>query len=173
LQSWDSEIFVLDATAFYQGFPLRVNRKCITTELIVREVSHLMKDLCPINLLIEAKKICVERPKEKTVSYTRSMSTRIGDSKISPSDISVVALAVDHRGTIVSDDHRVCNLSTIMSVPCLQLSSSGIKTLRKWTKYCRVCAKKYSYDENTCLICGSLLRVRFRDKNLASRRFHI
>ena len=169
MQSWVSEIFVLDATAFYQGFPLRMNRKCVTTELVVREVSHLMKELCPITLLIEAKKIYVADPKDKTVSYTKFMSTKIGDSKISPSDVSVIALAVDLRGTIVSDDNRVFNLATIMSVPCLQLSASGTKTIRKWTKYCKICAKKYSYYEKTCLICGNSLRVRFRDKNIARR----
>lgn len=166
MQSWGSETLVLDATAFYQGFPLRTNRKCVTTDLVVSEVSHLMKELCPIPLLIEAKKIYVTQPIDKTVSHTKSMATKIGDSKISPSDVSVIALAVDLGGTIVSDDNRVFNLATIMSVPCLQLSSSGTKTIRKWSKYCRVCAKRYSYYENTCLICGNSLRVRFRDKNI-------
>jgi endoribonuclease Nob1 len=173
LQSWDSDVFVLDATAFYQGFQLRANRKCITTELIVEEVSHLKKDLCPMNFLIEAQKISVIRPKEETVSYTRSVAAKIGDSKISPSDVSVIALAIDYGGTVVSDDHRVCNLASILSIPCLKLSNMGIKTVRKWTKYCRVCSKKHSYYENVCSICGNPLRVKYRDKKIADKHISI
>lgn len=169
MQSWDSDVFVLDATAFYQGFPLRANCKCITTELIVEEVSHLKKDLCPINFLIEAQKISVMRPKGETVSYIRSVATKIGDSKISPSDISVIALAIDYGGTVVSDDKRVCNLASTLSIPCLNLSNMGIRAVRKWTKYCSVCAKKHSYNENICSICGNQLVVRYRDKKIADK----
>ncbi len=169
MQSWDSDVFVLDATAFYQGFPLRANCKCITTELIVEEVSHLKKNVCSINFLIEAQKISVMRPKDETVSYTRSVATRIGDSKISPSDLSVVALAIDYGGTVVSDDNRVRNLATTLSISCLNLSDMGIRAVRKWTKYCRVCAKKHSYNENICSICGNQLRVNYSDKKIADK----
>ena len=169
MQSWDSDVFVLDATAFYQGFALRANCKCITTELIVEEVSHLKKDLCPINFLIEAKKISVIRPKDKTVNYIRSVATKIGDSKISPSDVSVIALAIDNGGTVVSDDNRVCNLASTLSISYLNLSNMGIRAVRKWTKYCRVCAKKHSCNENFCSICGNQLRVRYKDKKIADK----
>jgi len=109
------------------------------------------------------------RPKDETVSYTRSVATRIGDSKISPSDVSVVALAIDYGGTVVSDDNRVRNLATTLSISCLNLSDMGIRAVRKWTKYCRVCAKKHSYDENICSICGNQLRVNYRDKKIADK----
>jgi len=109
------------------------------------------------------------RPKDETVSYTRSVANRIGDSKISPSDVSVVALAIDYGGTVVSDDNRVRNLATTLSISCLNLSDMGIRAVRKWTKYCRVCAKKHSYDENICSICGNQLRVNYRDKKIADK----
>lgn len=169
MQSWDSDVFVLDATAFYQGFHLRANSKCITSELIVKEVSHLKKDFFQISFLIEAQKIYVMQPKEDTVSYVRSVANSIGDSRVSPSDVSVIALAIDYSGTIVSDDHRVCNLASILSISCLKLSNIGIKRIRKWTKFCRECAKQYLYNERICSVCGNSLSVRYRDKKIADR----
>lgn len=167
MHNWDSEIFVLDATAFYQGFHLRCDRKCITTDLILKEVSHIKKDYFPINFLIEAQKLTIAHPKQDTVNFVKSVVKTIGDSSISSSDISVLALASDQGGTLISDDNRICNLAQFLSISFLKLSGKSIKGIRRWTKFCRECGRQYSFNECICSICGKHLSVRYRERKSA------
>ncbi len=154
----------MDATAFYQGFHLRCDRKCITTDLILKEVSHIKNDYFPIDFLLETHKLFIARPKQDTVHFVNSMVKTIGDSTISTSDISILALASDTHGTIISDDNRVCNLAQLLSIPFLKLSGKSTKGIRKWTKFCRECGKQYPSKEPTCSICGNRLSVRYRER---------
>ena len=125
MQGSASDIFVLDATAFYQGFHLRVSEKCITTDQIVNEVSHIRKNISLMSFLIEGQKISILEPKQESINRVKTMARQIGDSKISGPDISVISLAIDYGGTIVSDDYRVCNLAKIMC--CSHLESGQLR----------------------------------------------
>lgn len=154
----------MDATAFYQGFHLRCDRKCITTDLILKEVSHIKNDYFPINFLLETHKLFIAQPKPDTVDFVNSMVRTIGDSSISSSDISILALASDTHGTIISDDNRVCNLAQLLSISFLKLTGKSTKGIRKWTKFCRECGKQYSFKESICSICGNCLSVRYRER---------
>jgi rRNA maturation endonuclease Nob1 len=167
LQGSASDIFVLDATAFYQGFHLRTSEKCITTELIINEVSHIRKNISLMSFLIEGQKISILEPKQESVDRVKTVARQIGDSKISAPDISVISLAIEYGGTIVSDDYRVCNLAHVLCVPTWNLASYGIKGIRKWTKFCKECRKQYSSNASSCSICGNSLSVRYRERKLS------
>jgi len=154
----------LDATAFYQGFHLRVSEKCITTDQIINEVSHIRKNISLMSFLIEGQKISILEPKQESINRVKTIARQIGDSKISGPDISVISLAIDYGGTIVSDDYRVCNLAKIMCVHTFNLASHGIKGIRRWTKLCKECKKQYSANASSCSICGNSLSVRYRER---------
>lgn len=164
MQGSASDIFVLDATAFYQGFHLRVSEKCITTDQIINEVSHIRKNISLMSFLIEGQKISILEPKQESINRVKTIARQIGDSKISGPDISVISLAIDYGGTIVSDDYRVCNLAEVMCIRTWNLASYGIKGIRKWTKFCKECRKQYSSSASSCSICGNSLSVRYRER---------
>ncbi|MDP9197458.1 MAG: hypothetical protein M3O24_02715 [Thermoproteota archaeon] len=168
MQSSASDIFVLDATAFYQGFHLRVSEKCITSDLIMNEVSHIGKNISLMSFLIEGQKISVLEPKQESVNRVKTMAEQVGDSRISASDISIISLAIDYGGTVVSDDYRVSNLAHILRVPTKNLASHGIRGIRKWTKFCNECRKQYPSSASSCSICGNSLSVRYRERKLSN-----
>jgi len=159
--------FALDATAFYQGFHLRSNGTCITTELVFEEISHIQEKFSILESLISSNKIMVLEPNEETVKMIKSVITQIGESSLSNADISIIALAKEFNVTLVTDDFAVCNLAKTLSIELLNLGTKGIKDTRKWIKFCKSCGKGYPPTQMVCSLCGNKLRIRF--KKLSSK----
>lgn len=154
--------FALDATAFYQGFHLHSDSRCITTGLVFEEISHIQEKLSVLESLISNKKIMILEPSEDSIRKVRSIITQIGETRLSDADISIVALAKEFNATLVTDDFAVCNLAKTLSINLLNLGTKGIKDRRKWVRFCKSCGRGYPPTQTICSLCGNKLRVRYK-----------
>jgi UPF0271 protein len=154
--------FALDATAFYQGFHLHSNSVCITTGLVFEEISHIQKMLSVLESLILNERIRICEPSKETLKMIKSSIKRIGETRLSNADISIIALAKEFNVPLVTDDFAICNLAKTLSIELLNLGTKGIKDSRKWIKFCKSCGKGYPSTQTVCSLCGNKLRVRFK-----------
>ncbi|MBR7124591.1 MAG: nucleic acid-binding protein [Candidatus Methanomethylophilaceae archaeon] len=89
---------------------------------------------------------------------------KTGDlGRLSPVDMSVIALALDVDGTVLSDDFSILNVCTVMGIPNRSVGTKGIKKVEKWNYQCIGCKKWYKERSNECPICGSPMKS-FRKK---------
>ena len=103
---------------------------------------------------------CTEASMEKV----REVARKSGDlGRLSPVDMSVIALAIDVEGTVLSDDFSILNVCTVMGIPNRSVGTKGIKKVEKWNYQCIGCKKWYKERSNECPICGSPMKS-FRKK---------
>lgn len=103
----------------------------------------------------------------RTSDHTHESEERVveaakksGDhGRLSPVDISVLALALDTGGTILSDDYSIQNVSRIMGIPFRPVGMEGIKKVEKWNYQCKGCGKWYKEKMDDCPVCGSEMRA--------------
>ena len=92
----------------------------------------------------------------------KSIITKIGETRLSKADISIIALAKESNATLVTDDFAICNLAKTLAIELLNLGTKGIKDTRKWIKFCKSCGKGYPPSQKVCSLCGNKLRIRFK-----------
>ena len=78
--------------------------------------------------------------------------------RLSPVDITVLALALDVNGTVMTDDYSIQNTARIMGIPYRAVGQTGITKVEKWNYQCIGCGKWYKEKMPDCPICGSQLR---------------
>jgi UPF0271 protein len=163
LSSSDSSEFVLDSSAFYAGIPFQSSKKCFTTATVYDEVKHIRRSYSPLEALIDAGNLIIMQPEKSSLNKVISSANETGDRrKLSPADISVIALAFQLRKTLISDDYAVGNVATSLKIPVKTLTFKGISELRRWVSFCKACGKAYESEISMCRICGSRLRRRFK-----------
>jgi UPF0271 protein len=173
LKNSDSKVeskYALDATAFYQGFHLHTMDTCLTTGLVFDEISHIQYKTSSLDVLMLAKRIVIHEPIASTATLVKLVAKRMGESRLSEADVSILALAKDYNAVLVSDDFAISNLAKSLSIELLNLGTKGIRERKKWIKYCGICGKGYSPTQSVCSLCGNKLRVRYKKlkgKNLA------
>jgi UPF0271 protein len=99
---------------------------------------------------------CTKTSVEK-VLRTAKISGDLG--KLSRVDITVLALAVDTGGTILTDDYSIQNVSRIMGIPFRPVGKEGIKKVEKWNYKCLGCGKWFKEKTDECPICGSGMKA--------------
>ena len=94
-----------------------------------------------------------------SVSKVNAASLKSGDAgRLSDVDVSVVALAVDLNGTVLTDDFSIQNVCKIMGIEYRPVVTEGIKEIGKWSYRCNGCGKWYKEKMNDCRICGYGMR---------------
>ena len=163
MSSSDSSEFVLDASAFYAGIPFQSSKKCFTTAAVYDEVKHIRRSYSPLEALIDAGNLIIMQPEKGSLNKVMASANETGDRrKLSSADISVIALALQLRKTLISDDYAVGNVATSLNIPVKTLAFKGISELRRWVSFCKACGNSYESYISVCKICGSQLRRRFK-----------
>jgi len=163
LSSWDSSEFVLDASAFYAGIPFQSSKKCFTTTSVYDEVKHIRRSYSVLEALIDAGNLIIMQPEKSSLNKVIVSAEETGDRrKLSSADISIIALALQLRRTLISDDYAIGNVATFLKIPVKSLAFKGIKELRRWVSFCKACGHAYNSYVSVCRICGSRLRHRFK-----------
>jgi UPF0271 protein len=99
-------------------------------------------------------------PTDAALEKVKEAATKTGDiGRLSPVDITVLALAVDVGGEVLSDDYSIQNTARAMGIPCRGVGQAGITRKEKWNYQCTGCGKWYKEKLDECPICGSPLRA--------------
>ena len=163
MKNLDSNIFILDSSAFYAGFYRSLYSKFYTTTSILQEIKHLLKSSITIDLLISSGALVVQDPTKESVDKIIYTANLLGDiKKLSQADISIISLAYQLNRILVSDDYSILNVSNFLKIKTISLGNDGIIELRKWKNFCKTCRKQYSSSIRECTICGNLTKRSYK-----------
>ena len=131
------------------------------------EIERVDKDRA---LLIEGVRLHWRSPSEQALQRAREAAQETGDiSGLSDVDMDVLAVALEHRAIIVTDDHRIQNVAGRFGVGWHPVMNEGIKEHWEWVLACKGCSKIFPPPENvsrwrrtygTCADCGGKLKLK-------------
>jgi UPF0271 protein len=149
---------ILDASAFYAGVPFRSSEDCYTTSLVYDEIKHIKKNHDAIGTLLETKRLKIREPNSESTKNAIKASKDTGDfQQLSKQDISIIALCMEMKGQIISDDFAISNVAKNIGLEILPIMTKGIKDVGKWVHYCPGCRTNHANGKK-CPICGTPLK---------------
>ncbi len=157
-------IWILDTGFFLAGMdPLNFDAAAITPE--VRDEVAKGFPGRKMDYFMESG-LMVLAPSEDSLKEVKKAAERTGDSgRLSGTDISVIAAALERKGGVVSDDYSIQNVCAVLGIPYKELSEKGIKDVWKWRYRCTGCRRYFEEPIRECPICGSAVKpVRSRSR---------
>ena len=149
---------VLDSSAFYAGIPFSSNEPSYTTSLVYSEIEHIKKDHDAIQILIETKRLTVHEPEGQFVNAANNAAKKSGDfSNLSDEDMSTIALSLQLKAELVTDDFAVSNVAKNLNIKVIPVMTDGIKNVVTWKYYCPGCGINFS-KVTECPKCGNKLK---------------
>ena len=148
---------ILDASAFYVGIPFASSEKSLTTPDVFNEIKHIKKDHKAIEMILETKRLEIMIPELEYINKVLFKSKTTGDfQNLSKGDISVIALCLQLKGELVTDDFAVSNLAKQLNLTVVPVMTTGITRIANWIYFCSGCEKTFS-EISKCPICGNKL----------------
>jgi UPF0271 protein len=90
-------------------------------------------------------------------AYVKSVlatAEETGDAMVlSAADVDVLALALEHKAAIISDDYAIQNTARKIGLLAAPTTSEGIREEIKWTWVCSGCRRSMK-RQGVCNICG-------------------
>ncbi|MEM4249391.1 MAG: nucleotide-binding protein, partial [Candidatus Nitrosotenuis sp.] len=144
--------------AFYAGIPFSSPQHGYTTPLIFDEIKHIKQSHGILDTLLDAGRLQIIEPDAGKINTVIGHSKKTGDyQKLSKADISAVALALQLKAELVTDDYAVSNLAKNLGLDVAPIMTKGIKVVGSWIYYCPACKKEFTALD-TCPICANKLR---------------
>ena len=149
---------ILDANAFYAGVPFRSSEDWYTTSLVYKEIKHIKKNHDALGILLETNRLKIREPDSESTKDAIKSSKNTGDfPQLSKQDISIIALGIEMKGQIISDDFAISNVAKNIGVEIIPIMTNGIKDVGKWVHYCPGCRTNHTTG-NECPMCGTSLK---------------
>jgi UPF0271 protein len=137
----------------------RGSEPCITTLGVVEEIRDAASRLRYEVFLAEGLRVC--EPSFDSMWKVQEGMRKSGDAGIlSPTDLELLALALDTGGTVVTDDFALQNVALHLNVPVLPIHQRQAKA-RTWRYRCAGCGR-YGEGPGSCPICGSPMKRTIR-----------
>ena len=156
---------IIDASAFYAGIPFGSSNEFYTTSLIFDEIKHIKKNHGAIDILVTTNRLKIRDPSSEFLEMAREESKKTGDfNQLSKQDISVIALCIQLKGELITDDFAISNVSKNLDIKISPLMTSGIKDVGTWIHYCPGCRKNFN-SGSECPLCGTPLKRKLIKQN--------
>jgi UPF0271 protein len=105
----------------------------------------------------------VSQATSRTVGTVLKAAKGTGDSaRLSPVDVEVLALALELKASVVTDDYSIQNLAAVLGVEYIPVGLKGITRVIRWNYLCTGCGKVFKEEHPDCPVCGSPLRTTRR-----------
>lgn len=161
---------ILDASAFYAGVPFRSSDIYHTTVLVYDEIKHIKKNHDALGALLETGRLKVIEPTVQSTNNAIRIARDTGDyPQLSEQDISIIALGIEMRGDIITDDFAVSNVIKNLGLKISPVMTKGIRDVGRWIHYCPGCKTRHSTKtaNNCCAKCDTpLKRKLIKSKSL-------
>jgi UPF0271 protein len=149
---------ILDASAFYAGIPFRTSSDCYTTSSVYDEIKHIKKHQEVLETLIETNRLKIKDPDNDATIVAVKASKKTGDyQQLSKQDISIIALGIDLKGQIITDDFAISNVAKNLGLEISPIMTKGIQDVGKWVHYCPGC-RSSNQSGKECPMCGTTLK---------------
>ena len=156
---------IIDASAFYAGIPFRSSNEFYTTSLIFDEIKHIKKNHGAIDILLATNRLKIQDPSSEFIDIAIEESKKTGDfNQLSKQDVSLIALCLQLKGELITDDFAISNLAKNLDIKVSPLMTSGIKDVGIWIFYCPGCRKNCD-SGSECPSCGSILKRKLIKQN--------
>ncbi|MEW6605590.1 MAG: PIN domain-containing protein [Thermoproteota archaeon] len=163
MDSLNSSSSALDASAFYAGIPFLSQARYCTTPAVFDEIRHIKQSHGAIEALLETGGLQIIDPDDASIGKAKTAAKKTGDyAKLSLADFSIIALALQLKIPLMTDDYAVANVAAVLKIPIKSTSSKGIKETRRWIAYCSACGKAFGPDAKECPLCGNKLRRKYK-----------
>tara|TARA_B110000438_G_C15526176_1_gene526413 strand:- start:238 stop:723 length:486 start_codon:yes stop_codon:yes gene_type:complete len=157
---------VLDATAFYAGIPFASNDSFMTTSEVYEEIQHIKRKQGALEMLQQTNRLQIRDPSKENINVVKETSIKTGDNAtISKQDITIIALALENKIELITDDFAITNVARQLKIQTYSLMTEGISTVGRWISYCSMCGKEF-FKEKECSICGSKLNRKLIKKSI-------
>lgn len=144
---------VLDTSVFFLEYPLAGD--LYTTPSVVAELIDL-RSKCRYESLL-AQGLQVRDPRKDCLVRVHEAACRAGDAeRLSATDAGILALALELKATILSDDFAVQNIAYALSIPVKPIQQKAAKR-RRWKFRCSGCGR-FSEGPGECRVCGSKIK---------------
>jgi UPF0271 protein len=83
-------------------------------------------------------------------------------ARLSEADLSLLALALDLKGTLVTDDHTMLDVALRMGLPTRTVNSAGIAGTLDFRPRCTGCGRWFDAmpKRDECTVCGSPVKAK-------------
>ena len=145
--------YVLDTSALFAMQDLPPDP--VTTPGVISE----LKKYGDQRLRYWEDRLPVSMPSSGSMKKVKELATETGDdARLSPVDMEVLALAIDLKGIILTDDYSIQNLARVLGLKYKTVGFKGIEEVIHWKYRCRGCGRIFDKNMPDCPICGSQLR---------------
>ena len=142
------------------------NDSFMTTSMVYDEIQHIKTKQGALEILQQTGRLQIRDPSKDSISIIRDTAERTGDNTtISEQDVSIIALALENKIELITDDFAVTNVAKQLKIKTSSLMTQGISTVGKWISYCSMCGKEFS-REKECPICGNKLNRKLIKKSI-------
>jgi len=149
---------ILDASAFYAGVPFRSSDVWYTTTLVFDEIKHIKKNHDALGTLLETNRLKIREPDVESTKTAIRAAKNTGDfPQLSKQDISIIALCIENKGDIITDDFAISNVAKNLGLKITPIMTKGIKDVGKWVHYCPGCRTNHT-SGTECPACGTPLK---------------
>lgn len=145
------KILIIDASAVINDFITEYSGyRLITSAKVVKELKSRS----------ETKDLEERVPKSELIKFVSMIDKDLSD-KASEADKELLALAIEFRAPVVTDDYGIQNIAKRLGIKFIPVVQTGIKKIISWQYYCPGCRKKYG-KSGTCKACGSGIKRKAR-----------
>jgi len=147
---------VLDSSALLTGrqFP----GELLTVPSVLRELRR--HGMTPQLQAILDTQVRLLSPGPEALRKVREASEATGDARrLSPTDIELLALALEVGGTLVTDDYSIQNLARSLGLAYETVQERGIAEEWRWAYRCTGCGKTWPEWHRECPTCGASLKT--------------
>ena len=121
-------------------------------EAELRDIQSRMK----FEAAVATGKIRFDEPSKKAVKEVSARAADIGCLQmLSPTDIRLLALALEKKLPLVTDDYDIQNMCAELGLNFETVSMRGIREKKEWKRKCAACGKIYTTEIAECEACGS------------------
>ena len=129
---------VLDTSALFGLEQIPIGWEAYVTEGVLAELEKY-NDRRAENLLPTIK---VSQATSSSLSKVKEAARGTGDSsRLSRTDLDVLALALELKAAVATDDYSIQNLASVLGIEFLPMSMKGITKVVRWNYLCTGCGK--------------------------------
>lgn len=149
---------ILDASGIlHSDLDYSTGEYLITNSVLLEIASENAK--AAVESALRGGGIRIVDPRPESVKKATEAAQKTGDIRsLSTADLDVLALAIERKAEIISDDYAIQNVAALLRIKCHTTAQDGIRREFVWEKTCPGCGLKHSMDFDECEVCGTKLR---------------
>lgn len=151
---------VLDTSVLLAGMDPPPGRRWATTPEAMDEIRPGGRDARRLAYWREAGLEVRSAGPEARTSVERAARAAGNLGRLSAADRSLLALALEARGTLWTNDHTMLDVARRLGVQALSVTTDGITATKDFRPRCTGCGRWFDDLLPDCPVCGSAVKAR-------------